>query len=84
MKFLNVIKANLVIFYTALHKKKSFYEVRQAMQQALDQAWNITWTPGNILAQAKWQQLFGSNKPALEEFITKLATVVKSQTHLQN
>lgn len=80
MKLTNIIKGNLTILRIALQQNKSTTEVRHDMQETLDAAWAETWTPGNIRAQVKWQQLFpGCQKPTLEEFIICIAQEVKAE-----
>lgn len=69
-----VKKVETIIDLIAQKEGKETEVVRQAMQEALDAAWATAWQPGNIRAQAKWQQLFGPRKPSLEEFIMRCAT----------
>ena len=71
-------KAETIIRLVAQKEGKSEEEVRQAMQEALDAAWTATWRPKNILAQAKWQQLFGARKPSVEEFISTLSAQIQN------
>ena len=63
-----------IIELVAKSNGKPAHEVRDAMQEALDAAWEAAWTPGNIHAQVAWQRLFlDAQKPTLEEFIHVLA-----------
>ena len=80
MKLITKMKGTLVIICTARQQNKPAAEIRQAFQEALDTAWSETWSPGNIQAQVKWQQLFhGARKPSVEEFIIGLATELKAK-----
>ena len=60
-------------------------EVRQAMQEALDEAWAARRTPGNLRAQLAWQRLFpAGRKPSVEEFLVRLSRASKSMPGEQN
>ena len=78
MKLTNTIKGTLIIMRMALQRNTTYDEARKDLQEVLDEAWSEAWTPGNLAAQVKWQQLFpGGKKPSVEEFIACLASGVK-------
>lgn len=73
-------RAAAIIELVAQNHSKSVEEVHNAMQEALDAAWEAAWAPGNIRAQVAWQRLFpGAQKPTLEEFIEVMATNVQNR-----
>lgn len=79
-KLTNIIKGNLAIIRAAIQRGIPYKEVRKDIQETLDEAWNETWAPGNLLAQVKWQRLFpGARKPTVEEFIIRLGDELQKQ-----
>ena len=65
-----MMRVKETISILAAQKGCSVAHIRREMQASIDAAWDKAWTPGNLQAQAKWQQLFpGGKKPTVEEFI---------------
>lgn len=72
-------KVQNIISAIAQKENKSPEEIRHAMQEAIDAAWATAWTPGNIYAQVRWQQLFPcAQKPTVEEFIIGMASAIQN------
>ena len=68
------LRAEAAIRYVARTEGKTVRQVRQSMQEALDDAWSTAWQPGNIRAQLRWQRLFpGGRRPTVEEFIVRIS-----------
>ena len=68
------LKARKTLWMIAAQKGCSVTHVRRSIQECIDDAWNRTWSPGNIRAQVNWQRLFpGGEKPTVEQFIICLA-----------
>lgn len=58
----------------AAQEGRSVAYIRSAIQASIDDAWERTWTPGNLQAQVNWQRTFpGGKKPTVEEFIAVMA-----------
>ena len=58
----------------AAQEGRSVAHIRRSIQASIDDAWNRSWVPGNIKAQAAWQILFpGGKKPTVEEFIAVMS-----------
>ena len=73
MKILNWIQTEIIIWKIARDKGLSTKQIRAAMQEALDAAWDEAWQQGNIYGQVAWQKYFpGGRKPSLDEFIIVL------------
>ena len=70
-------RAQNTIRAIAIQYGKTEHQVRQSIQEAIDAAWEAAWEPGNIHVQAKWQALFGAQKPSVEEFIVHCAADIQ-------
>lgn len=63
-------KVKKTLWIMAAQQGCTVADIRGAIQASIDDAWNRAWTPGNLHAQIKWQQLFpGGEKPTVEQFI---------------
>lgn len=72
------MKVEKTIQTIALQEGMQPQKVRQAMQEALDNAWTAGHAPGNIHAQLAWQRLFPTgSKPSVEEFILVISKSLK-------
>lgn len=81
MTFEELSRAKETIQFVAEQNGTTAEEVRKSMQEALDDAWNTAWQPGNIHAQVRWQRLFpGLRKPSVEEFIICFAKIKGTKT----
>lgn len=67
------IKAQKVILTMAIQSGQSWRAVRRVIRAEIDRAWEEAWTPGNLRAQLNWQQVFGAEKPTVDQFIVGLA-----------
>ncbi len=78
MKIFDDMKAKRAIKGTARHFGESKLQVRKDMQEAIDEAWEISRT--DPAAKAAWEEYFpGGEKPTLEQFIATLGRRVKEQ-----
>ena len=79
MTLIDLQKAKNALLKLAIQEGCSIEEIRNAIQESIDDAWNRAWTPGNLRAQVTWQQMFpGGRKPTVEEFIIAVATELKA------
>ena len=75
MTLIELQQAKNALLNLAIQEGCSIEEIRNAIQESIDDAWNRSWAPGNLRAQVTWQQMFpGSRKPTVEEFIVAVAT----------
>ena len=75
MTLIELQKAKKALLNLAIQEGCSIDDIRSAIQESIDEAWNSAWTPGNLQAQVTWQQMFpGGKKPTVEEFIVAVAT----------
>ena len=78
MKIRDRMKAKRAIKGTARHFGESFLHVRKDMQEAIDEAWEISRT--DPAAKAAWEEYFpGGKKPSLEQFIATLGLRMKEE-----
>lgn len=78
MKIRDRMKANRAIKGTARHFGESELKVRKDMQDAIDEAWEISRT--DPAAKAAWEEYFpGGEKPSLEQFIATLGLRLKEE-----
>ncbi len=74
MTLIEWLKAKKTLFILAVQEGCSMAQVRHAIQECIDSAWNSAWTPGNLQAQVDWQLMFpGGKKPTVEQFIVVMA-----------
>ena len=73
MKISDHIKSQKAIRKTASRYDTSENDVRHEMQTALDEAWN-TKDPD---AKRRQNALFPDGKPSLEEFLSKITSLIK-------
>ena len=78
MTLIDWIKTKKTLFILAAQEGCSMAHIRRSIRACIDAAWNNVWTPGNIHAQVRWQQLFpGGKKPTVEQFIVTISQQVK-------
>lgn len=81
MKLAEWLKVKKTLWIMAMTKGCTIAEARQSIQECIDEAWNYTWTPGNLVAQVRWQQMFpGGKKPTVEQFIIAMARKVTEES----
>lgn len=75
MTLIELQKAKKALLNLAIQEGCSIEDIRNSIQESIDDAWNSAWTSGNLQAQVTWQQIFpGGRKPSVEEFIVAVAT----------
>lgn len=73
MTLVEKMRVQKTLCIIAAQEGRSVAYIRSAIQASIDDAWERTWTPGNLQAQVKWQQMFpGGKKPTVEEFIAAM------------
>ena len=74
MTLIEWLKAKRTLWILASQKGCSMAQIRQEIQECIDDAWDRAWMSGNLQAQQNWQQLFpDGKKPTVEKFIVVMA-----------
>ena len=74
MTLMEWLKVKKTLWIMATQQGCTMAQIRQDIQESIDDAWNRAWTPGNIEAQVNWQLMFpGGIKPSVEEFVVVMA-----------
>lgn len=77
MTLIEWLKVKKTLWIMAALEGCSVSKVRRMVRECIDVAWDKTWTPGNLEAQVRWQQLFpGGKKPTVEQFIVVMARYI--------
>ena len=77
------LNAKKTLGIIAVREGCSVKQVRKAIQECIDVAWNHAWTPGNLQAQVNWQLMFpGGKKPTVEEFVVAMARKITAEDNL--
>ena len=85
MTLLEWLKVKKILCIMAAQQGCTMKQIRDEIQACIDEAWDSAWTPGNLHAQIKWQQLFpGGNKPTVEEFVVVMAQEITNDETIPN
>ena len=70
MSIIEWFKVKKTLWILAVQEGCTVMQIKQSIQECINEAWAVSWTPGNIHAQVHWQKLFpGGKKPTVEQFI---------------
>ena len=78
MTIMEWLKVKRTLWILAAQEGCTVTQIKQSIQECINEAWAISWTPGNKNAQLHWQRLFpGGHKPSVEQFIIGIARATR-------